>query len=122
LLLNAAAKGNVEAEINLAQLYELGQRGVRLDESQAVAWFEKACPTGLAVLAEDQARIKALIARKAEGAKMGKAFDAFTMALLADTQACAQDQLATHALSDMIRRSSLKKRKETSTGKNITLR
>lgn len=52
LLFAAAASGNVEAEINLAQLYEYGRHGMQPDRLQSEAWFSKAGPTGQVMLAE----------------------------------------------------------------------
>jgi hypothetical protein len=55
LFLAAAQQSSPQADIDIAQLYERGL-GVPVSEAIAEGWYEKAGATGLALLAEEQAR------------------------------------------------------------------
>jgi hypothetical protein len=94
LFLAAAQQGSPRADINIAQLYQHGL-GVPVSGPIAEAWYEKAGPTGIALLAEQIARAE----QKAAGeAQLMTFFQTVRQYELAKKQACEQSAQCRQAM------------------------
>ena len=84
MFLAAAARGDQRADINIAQLYQHAL-GVPLDGERAKAWYRRAGPTGVALLAEAEANAtrRAMVA-----AQVHDFLDAAIVEMIKEVNAC----------------------------------